>query len=34
MLQLTKLASTQEVLRELFEWADVVPIATGQEQVA
>jgi UDP-glucose 4-epimerase len=34
MLQLTRLASTQEVLRELFEWADVVPIATGQEQVA
>jgi UDP-glucose 4-epimerase len=34
VLHLTRLASTQEVLRELFEWADVVPIATGQEQVA
>lgn len=33
-LGLTRLASTQEVLRELFDWADVVPIATGQEQVA
>ncbi|HYL50950.1 MAG TPA: NAD-dependent epimerase/dehydratase family protein [Acidimicrobiia bacterium] len=34
VLGLTRLASTQEVLRELFDWADVVPIATGQEQVA
>jgi hypothetical protein len=34
VLHLTNLASTQEVLRELFEWADVVPIATGREQVA
>ena len=28
------LRSTQEVLRELFEWADVVPIATAREEVA
>jgi UDP-glucose 4-epimerase len=33
-LGLTALTSTQDVLRELFEWADVVPIATGREQVA
>jgi UDP-glucose 4-epimerase len=33
-LGLTNMASTQEVLRELFEWADVVPIPTGREQVA
>jgi hypothetical protein len=28
------MTSTQEVLRELFEWADVVPIATNREAVA
>lgn len=26
--------STQSILRELFEWADVVPIATGKAEVA
>jgi nucleoside-diphosphate-sugar epimerase len=33
-LGLTALRSTQAVLRELFEWADVVPLATAREQVA
>jgi len=33
-LGLTNLRPTQEVLRELFEWADVVPIATSRERVA
>jgi UDP-glucose 4-epimerase len=34
VLGMTNIASTQDVLRELFEWADVVPIPTGREQVA
>ncbi len=34
VLRLRSLVSTQDVLRELFEWADVVPIPTGREQVA
>jgi hypothetical protein len=34
VLGMTNLVSTQDVLRELFEWADVVPIPTGREQVA
>jgi UDP-glucose 4-epimerase len=34
VLGLGEFTSTQDVLRELFEWADVVPIATGREQVA
>ena len=34
VLHLSNLAPTQDVLRELFEWADVVPIPTGREQVA
>jgi UDP-glucose 4-epimerase len=34
LLHLTTMASTQDVLRELFDWADVVPIPTGREQVA
>jgi UDP-glucose 4-epimerase len=33
-LGLQSLVPTQDVLRELFDWADVVPIATGREQVA
>jgi UDP-glucose 4-epimerase len=33
-LGLQSLTPTQDVLRELFDWADVVPIATGREQVA
>ncbi len=33
-LGLTDLRSTQEVLRELFEWAQVVPLATAREAVA
>jgi UDP-glucose 4-epimerase len=33
-LGLTNLVPTQDVLRELFEWADVVSIATGREAVA
>jgi UDP-glucose 4-epimerase len=33
-LRLENMMSTQEVLRELFEWADVVPIPTGHEAVA
>jgi UDP-glucose 4-epimerase len=33
-LHLDDLIPTQDVLRELFEWADVVPIATGREAVA
>ncbi len=33
-LHMTNMVSTQDVLRELFEWADVVPIPTGREQVA
>lgn len=33
-LQLGKLTPTQDVLRELFDWADVVPIAMSREQVA
>jgi len=34
LLHLDDLVPTQDVLRELFEWADVVPIATGREAVA
>jgi UDP-glucose 4-epimerase len=34
VLKLPPFIPTQDVLRELFEWADVVPIATGREQVA
>ncbi len=34
LLQLGKLTPTQDVLRELFDWADVVPIAMSREQVA
>jgi UDP-glucose 4-epimerase len=33
-LGLTNLRSTQQVLRELFEWANVVPIQTAREAVA
>ena len=33
-LGLVRLVSTQSILRELFEWADVVPIATSREAVA
>jgi UDP-glucose 4-epimerase len=33
-LRLGPFTSTQDVLRELFEWADVVPIAMSREQVA
>ncbi|HWS47182.1 MAG TPA: NAD-dependent epimerase/dehydratase family protein [Acidimicrobiia bacterium] len=33
-LGLTRLIPTQDVLRELFEWADVVAIPTSREQVA
>jgi UDP-glucose 4-epimerase len=33
-LGLTSLRSTQDVLRELFEWADVVPIAMPRAEVA
>jgi UDP-glucose 4-epimerase len=33
-LGLTNLVQTQDVLRELFDWADVVPIPTAREQVA
>ena len=33
-LGLTRLTPTQDVLRELFEWADVLPIATNREAVA
>jgi len=33
-LRLAPLTPTQDVLRELFEWADVVPIPTAREQVA
>ena len=33
-LGLTDLRSTQQVLRELFEWANVVPIETKREAVA
>ncbi len=33
-LGLTDLRSTQQVLRELFEWANVVPIETAREAVA
>ena len=34
VLGLPGLMSTQEVLRELFEWAQVVPLATAREAVA
>jgi UDP-glucose 4-epimerase len=34
VLGMANIASTQDVLRELFEWADVVPIPTSREQVA
>jgi UDP-glucose 4-epimerase len=34
LLHMSELTSTQSVLRELFEWADVVPIATGKAEVA
>jgi UDP-glucose 4-epimerase len=34
VLGLTQMRSTQQVLRELFEWASVVPIATAREAVA
>jgi len=30
-LGLTALAPTQQVLRELFDWADVVPIAMNRD---
>jgi UDP-glucose 4-epimerase len=33
-LALHDLVPTQTVLRELFEWADVIPIPTSREQVA
>ena len=33
-LGLTDLRSTQQVLRELFDWAEVVPIATARAEVA
>jgi len=33
-LGLTNLRSTQQVLRELFEWANIVPIQTAREAVA
>src|SRR5262249_508891 len=33
-LALTNLMPTQDVLRELFDWADVVPIPTARDQVA
>ncbi|MCU1430635.1 MAG: hypothetical protein JWL83_4635 [Actinomycetia bacterium] len=33
-LGLPRFQSTQDVLRELFEWADVVPILTAREEVA
>ena len=33
-LGLVRLTSTQSILRELFEWADVVPIPTAREEVA
>ena len=33
-LGLTRLRPTQDVLRELFEWADVVPIQMSREDVA
>jgi nucleoside-diphosphate-sugar epimerase len=33
-LGLTHLVPTQTVLRELFEWADVIPIPTSREAVA
>jgi UDP-glucose 4-epimerase len=33
-LGLENMRSTQDVLRELFEWADVVPIPTVREEVA
>ena len=33
-LGLTDLAPTQDVLRELFDWADVVAIARAGEQAA
>ncbi|MET1001709.1 MAG: NAD-dependent epimerase/dehydratase family protein [Acidimicrobiia bacterium] len=33
-LGLTELRSTQEVLRELFDWAQIVPLATAREAVA
>jgi UDP-glucose 4-epimerase len=33
-LGLGRLQSTQEVLREVFEWADVVPLTTAREEVA
>jgi UDP-glucose 4-epimerase len=34
VLRLNSLTPTQDVLRELFDWADVVPIPTGREAVA
>jgi UDP-glucose 4-epimerase len=34
LLGIERTTSTQSVLRELFEWADVVPIATSREAVA
>jgi UDP-glucose 4-epimerase len=34
LLGMEHTTSTQSVLRELFEWADVVPIATSKEAVA
>jgi UDP-glucose 4-epimerase len=33
-LGMNGLTPTQDVLRELFDWADVVPIATSRERVA
>jgi hypothetical protein len=33
-LGLTSLHPTQTVLRDLFEWADVIPIPTSREAVA
>jgi hypothetical protein len=34
VLGLTQMRSTQQVLRELFEWASIVPIETAREAVA
>jgi hypothetical protein len=33
-LDITEPQSTQDVLREVFEWADVVPLAVAREAVA
>jgi UDP-glucose 4-epimerase len=34
VLDLTNLRSTQQVLKELFEWANIVPLQTAREAVA